>query len=173
MTDLYPKFPKKSSRYRSRRPFAPGTQGIPINTPRFRRSCLGIQPVDLLHQEPEERLIYIPSSRRRRLGIEAVNLLHQETKVNQLTPQVSEEVVYVSNPSSFCTNNPRETHLHPKFPHKSSRYRSRQPFVPGTQGKPINTPSCRRSCLGIQPVDLLHQEPKGDRFTPFVSEEVV
>ena len=26
--------------------------------------------------------------------------------------------------------------------------------------------SSRRSCLGIEPVDLLHQESKGDRFTP-------
>ena len=159
--------------YRSRQPFALGTQGKPINSPSNRRSCLGIQTVDLLHQEPEERLIYTPSSRRRRLGIEAVNLLHQETKVNQLIPQDSEEVVYVSNPSSFCTRNPRETDLHPMFPQKSSRYRSRQPFAPGTQEKPSNTLISRRIRLGNEAVNLLHQEPKVNRLTPQFPEEVV
>ena len=47
----------------------------------------------------------------------------------------------------------------------------------GTQGRPIYTLSYRRSRLGIEAVDLLHQEPVdllhqeaygivGDRFTP-------
>ena len=83
--------------------------------------------------------IFTLSSRRSRLGIEAVHLLHQEPMRDRLTPQV---------------------------PEKSPRYRSRRPYAPRTQGRPIYTLSSRISRLGIEAVELLHQEPKGDRFTP-------
>ena len=66
-----------------------------------------------------------------------------------------------------------ETHLHPKFPMRLSRYRSRRPFAPGTQERSIYIQSSRRSRLGIEAVDHLHQEPKEDRFTPQGPEEVV
>ena len=85
-SELHSKFKKKSSRYRTRRAFAPGTQERPIYTLSLRRSRLDIEAVNLLHQEPKVNRLNTPSFRRSRLGIEAVEFLHQEPKGDRLTP---------------------------------------------------------------------------------------
>ena len=102
--------------------------------------------------------------RHANVGIESVDLQHQEPKGNRLTHYVPNKVFLVSKPFTFCTGNPTKTDQHIKFLVRLSRDLNCRHFAPGAVGK-TNLRLKRRIYVGIESAEFFHQEPKEDRFT--------